>query len=322
MGLGVAAIEAHPRRAELEQAFELGYRLHDDRLAGKEADPELRKAWLAHEELLEELRRTLGLAEGELLFTGAAPLPPETLRWFAAMGVVLGEAYGQSETAGIILCNPAEGARPNTNGLPLPGVEAKIAEDGELLLKGPMVMKGYRGKPDLTADAFDADGFLKTGDIFVQDEAGYYRIIDRKKEIIVSSSGKNVSPVLVENTLAASSPLIAPSVCIGDARSYITALIALEPEGAAALTGETDPARNAVNPLVHEKLRAAVRAANEHLNQAEQVKRFLVVDSTWLPGSDELTPTMKLRRKPIAEKYAAEIELLYGPPSERVVEVG
>src|SRR5262249_15460214 len=158
-------------------------------------------------------------------------------------------------------------------------------------------------------------------DIFVQDEAGYYRIVDRKKEIIVSSSGKNVSPVLVENTLAAASPLVAPSVCIGDARSYITALIALEPEGTTALTGETDPAKNAANPLVRDKLRAAVRAANENLNKAEQVKRFLVVDTTWLPGSDELTPTMKLRRKPIAEKYATEIELLYGPPSERVVEV-
>jgi long-subunit acyl-CoA synthetase (AMP-forming) len=256
-----------------------------------------------------------------LLFTGAAPLPPETLRFFAAMGVMLGEAYGQSETAGIILCNPADGARPNTNGLPLPGVEAKIAEDGELLLKGPMVMKGYRGKPDLTAEAFDAEGYLRTGDIFVTDEAGYYRIVDRKKEIIVQSTGKNVSPVLVENTLAAASPLIAPPVCIGDARSYITALIALEPEGTAALTGESDPARNAANPEVREKLRAAIRAANENLNAAERVRRFLVVESTWLPGTDELTPTMKLRRKPIAEKYATEIELLYGPPSERVVEV-
>jgi long-subunit acyl-CoA synthetase (AMP-forming) len=321
MGLAVAAIEASPQRAELEKALELGMRLHDDRLAGNDVDPALREEWLSYDEPLSALRRTLGLDAGELLFTGAAPLPPETLRFFAAIGVDLCECYGQSETAGIILCNPAGAARPVTNGVPMPGVEAKIAEDGELLLKGPMVMRGYRGKPDLTADAFDGDGWLKTGDIFVQDEAGYYRIVDRKKEIIVHSTGKNVSPVLVENTLAAASPLIAPSVCIGDARSYTTALIALEPEGTSALTGEADPAKNAVNPLVLDKLRAAILAANENLNQAEQVKRFLVVDSTWLPGTDELTPTMKLRRKPIAEKYAREIELLYGPPSERVVEV-
>ncbi len=321
MGLAVAAIEASPQRAELEKALELGMRLHDDRLAGKEVDVSLREEWLSYDKALSGLRRQLGLDAGELLFTGAAPLPPDTLRYFAAIGVDLCECYGQSETAGIILCNPAGAARPVTNGVPMPGVEAKLADDGELLLKGPMVMKGYRGKPDLTADAFDADGWLKTGDIFVQDEAGYYRIVDRKKEILVSSTGKNVSPVLVENTLAASSPLIAPAVCIGDAQAYVTALIALEPEGTAALTGESDPAKNAANPLVRDKLREAIRAANENLNAAEQVRRFLIVESTWLPGTDELTPTMKLRRKPIAEKYAKEIELLYGPPSERVVEV-
>ncbi|MBA3743683.1 long-chain fatty acid--CoA ligase [Sporichthya sp.] len=321
MGLAVAAIEASPERAELEKALELGARLHDDRLAGKAVDATLREEWLSYGEALSGLRRKLGLDAGELLFTGAAPLPPETLRFFAAIGVDLCECYGQSETAGIILCNPAGAARPVTNGVPMPGVEAKIAEDGELLLKGPMVMKGYRGKPDLTADAFDADGWLKTGDIFVTDEAGYYRIVDRKKEIIVSSTGKNVSPVLVENTLAASSPLIAPSVCIGDAQAYVTALIALEPEGTAAMTGESDPARNAADPVVRDRLRTAILAANENLNAAEQVRRFLIVESTWLPGTDELTPTMKLRRKPIAEKYAKEIELLYGPPSERVVEV-
>ncbi|WP_019874288.1 AMP-dependent synthetase/ligase [Sporichthya polymorpha] len=321
MGLAHAAIEASPQRAELEKALELGLRLHDDRLAGKEVDTALREEWLSYDEALDGLRRTLGLAAGELLFTGAAPLPPETLRFFAAIGVDLCECYGQSETAGIILCNPAGAARPVTNGLPLPGVEAKIADDGELLLKGPMVMKGYRGKPDLTAEAFDPDGWLRTGDIFVQDEAGYYRIVDRKKEILVSSTGKNVSPVLVENTLVANCPLIAPAVCIGDARPYVTALIALEPEGTAALTGEADPARNAANPLVRERIRDGIRSANEHLNAAEQVRRFLLVESTWLPGTDELTPTMKLRRKPIAEKYAKEIELLYGPPSDRVVEV-
>src|SRR5205823_10130366 len=118
--------------------------------------------------------------------------------------------------------------RPLTNGLPLPGVEARIAADGELLLKGPMVMAGYRGRPELTAAAFDDDGWLRTGDIFTTDEAGYYRIVDRKKEIIVTSTGKNVSPVLVENTVAAASPLVGTAVCLGDARPYCTALVTLE----------------------------------------------------------------------------------------------
>jgi long-subunit acyl-CoA synthetase (AMP-forming) len=319
--LAVQYISNSPRKDELEEAIELGSRLHDDRLAGVASDPAARARWQAHDAALHELRAAMGLAGGELLFTGAAPLPPETLRFFAAMGVVLGEAYGQSETAGIILCNPADGARPNTNGLPLPGVEARIEPDGELLLKGPMVMKGYRGKPELTAEVIDADGWLHTGDVFVTDEAGYYRIVDRKKEILVTSSGKNVSPVLVENTLAAATPLIATSVCIGDARPYITALIVLEPEQAAAISGETDPARYAAHPELIDRLRTAIRAANENLNAAEQVRRFLVLSAVWLPGTDELTPTMKVRRKPIDAKYAAEIDLLYGPPAERVLEV-
>jgi long-subunit acyl-CoA synthetase (AMP-forming) len=261
------------------------------------------------------------LDAGELLFTGAAPLPPETLRFFAAIGVDLCECYGQSETAGIILCNPAGAARPVTNGLPLPGVRARIAADGELLLQGPMVMKGYRGKPELTAETIDSEGWLHTGDVFVTDEAGYFRIVDRKKEILVSSSGKNVSPVYVENTLAAATSLIATSVCIGDARPYVTALVVLDPEVAAAITGETEPARNAVHPVVLDRLRSAVRAANENLNAAERVRRVLVIGATWLPGGDELTPTMKVRRKPIAAKYAAEIDALYGPLSERVLDV-
>ncbi|HEX3613072.1 MAG TPA: AMP-binding protein [Sporichthyaceae bacterium] len=314
-------ISNDPRKDELEEALELGCRLHDERLAGAAVDPALRAAWQAHDAALHGLRRALGLAGGELLFTGAAPLPAETLRFFAAIGVVLGEAYGQSETAGIILCNPAGAARPNTNGLPLPGVQARIEPDGELLLKGPMVMKGYRGKPELTAEVIDADGWLHTGDVFVTDEAGYFRIVDRKKEILVSSSGKNVSPVLVENTLAAATALIATSVCIGDARSYVTALIVLEPELTATVTGASDPIRNAEHPEVLDRLRNAVRAANENLNTAEQVRRFLVVPGVWLPGTEELTPTMKVRRKPIDAKYAAEIELLYGPPSERVQDV-
>ncbi len=320
MTLAQQRISADPRKDELEEALELGMRIHDDRLAGRETDRSVHDAWHAHDDAVSGVRKHLGLDAGELLFTGAAPLPPETLRFFAAIGVDLCECYGQSETAGIILCNPAGAARPVTNGLPLPGVEARIAEDGELLLKGPMVMKGYRGKPELTADAFE-DGWLRTGDVFVQDEAGYYRIVDRKKEIIVLSTGKNVSPALVENSLAAATPLVAPAICIGDAQAYVTALIVLEPDVTAAITGETDLAKNATNPEIIERLRTAIRAANENLNAAEQVRRFLIVGSGWLPGTDELTPTMKLRRKPIAAKYAAEIELLYGPLHERVLEV-
>jgi long-chain acyl-CoA synthetase len=166
------------------------------------------------------LRAAACLEAGELLFTGAAPLPPETLRFFAAIGADLCECYGQSETAGIVLCNPADRPRPLTNGLPLPGVAVRLADDGELLVKGPMVMAGYRGRPDLTAAAFDDDGWLLPGDLFTTDDAGYYRIVDRKREIIVTSAGKNVSPVHAENAIAATSPLVGSVACIGDGRPY------------------------------------------------------------------------------------------------------
>jgi long-subunit acyl-CoA synthetase (AMP-forming) len=315
------AQQSPERGAALNEAVELGSQLHDDRVEDRLSDPALTERWGAHDGLLSELRTVLGLANGELLFTGAAPLPPETLRFFAAIGVDLCECYGQSETAGIILCNPAERPRPITNGLPLPGVEGKIESDGELLLRGPMVMRGYRGKPELTAAAIDADGWLRTGDVFVTDEAGYYRIVDRKKEIIVSSTGKNIAPAYIENAITSVSPLVAVAVCIGDARSYITALIVLEPVGAAALAGESDPVAIARDPNVIVAVRDAIRTANASLNGAEQVRRFRIVDGTWLPGSDELTPTMKLKRKPIAAKYAREIDELYTPGTPGVIDV-
>jgi long-subunit acyl-CoA synthetase (AMP-forming) len=312
LALGHIAALADDERRRLEDAVDLGGRLHDARISGLPPDPDVATQWQAYAEALAGLRRAIGLEAGQLLFTGAAPLPPETLRFFASIGADLCECYGQSETAGIILCNPADRPRPLTNGLPLPGVEARIAPDGELLLKGPMVMAGYRGQPELTAAAFDHDGWLRTGDIFTTDDAGYYRIVDRKREIIVTSAGKNVSPVHVENTISTASPLVGSVVCIGDARPYCTALIALEPEATAALTGDTVPAANARHPAVVAALTDAVRGANENLNAAERIRRFAIAAETWLPGGDELTPTMKLKRQPIAAKHAALIEALYG----------
>ncbi len=296
-------------RRQLEAAIDIGGRLHDARVAGVPADPALAAEWQTHQRLLASLRAAVGLEAGQLLFTGAAPLPPETLRFFAAIGADLCECYGQSETAGIVLCNPADRPRPLTNGLPLPGVEVRLAADGELLVRGPMVMAGYRGKPELTAVAFDDDGWLRTGDVFTTDDAGYYRIVDRKREIIVTSTGKNVSPVHVENTIASASPLVGSVACIGDGRPYCAALVALEPEASAGLTEEA----------IADSLRAAIRRANTELNDAEQIRRFAVVGETWLPGGDELTPTMKLKRKAIAAKHAALIEALYGGEDSHAV---
>jgi long-subunit acyl-CoA synthetase (AMP-forming) len=182
-------------------------------------------------------------------------------------------------------------------------VELRLAEDGELQVRGPIVMRAYRNQPEKTADSVDADGWLATGDIARVDEDGFWWIVDRKKELIINAAGKNMSPANIEAQLKSAGPLIGQAMAIGDGRSYNVALLVLDPDAAAGL----EPA----DPEVGLRVQAEVDAANARLSRVEQIKRFKVLDSEWLPGGDELTPTMKLKRKPIAEKYAEEIEQLY-----------
>jgi long-subunit acyl-CoA synthetase (AMP-forming) len=195
-------------------------------------------------------------------------------------------------------------------------VEVRLAADGELLVRGDTVMRGYRNQPERTAEAIDADGWLHTGDIATMDGEGYVSIVDRKKELIINASGKNMSPANIETTLKIASPLIGQAVCIGDRRPYNTALLVLDPDGAAAwaaaqgLEGATLQAL-AAEARLRAALEDAVAAANRRLSRVEQINRFAVLPEAWEPGGDELTPTMKLKRRPIAEKYAAEIESLY-----------
>ena len=196
-----------------------------------------------------------------------------------------------------------------------PGVELKLAEDGELLMRSGVVMTGYRNAPDKTAEAIDADGWLHTGDIAEIDEDGYVRIVDRKKEIIINAAGKNMSPANIESTLKGASPLIGQACVIGDARPYNTALIVLDsdfgPAWAASQGIEGDLAALAADERVRAAVQAGVDAANEKLARVEQIKKFHLVEGDWLPGGDEITPTMKLKRKPIAAKYASQIEAMY-----------
>jgi long-subunit acyl-CoA synthetase (AMP-forming) len=179
----------------------------------------------------------------------------------------------------------------------------RLSADGEVLVRGAVVMKGYRNLTKETAAAIDRDGWLHTGDIGVFDEDGYLRIVDRIKEIIINAAGKNMSPANIEATLKSASPLIGHAVCIGDGRPYNTALIVLDPDVAAG--------RDPHHPETAALIQQAVDAANMSLARVEQIKRFLIVEGDWPPGGEELTPTMKLKRRPIAEKYALEIERLY-----------
>jgi long-chain acyl-CoA synthetase len=246
--------------------------------------------------------RAAGLGEVGVALTGAAPAPVSLLEYFQGAGVPLRQAWGMTELSFAGAITGEDPADNGTCGRPIEGIELRIAADGEILARGPMVIRRYRSLPDQTAEAIDADGWLHTGDVGRIDEIGRLTIVDRKKELIINTAGKNMSPANIESELKTASPLIGHACLIGDARPYNVALILLDAEVAAGFAD--DAARIA-------ELGRAVAAANARLARVEQVKRYAIIDGEWLPGGDELTPTMKLKRKPIARKYADEIEALY-----------
>jgi long-chain acyl-CoA synthetase len=274
------------------------------------------KVAAADEQLFSGWRAMLGLDQVEALNVGAAPTPVEVLEFMHAIGLPLAELWGMSETCGAGSVNPPDKIKIGTVGPPAPGIEIKLDTDGEVLIRGGVVMKGYRNLPDKTAETFTEDGWLRTGDIGEFDSDGYLKIVDRKKELIINAAGKNMSPANIEATLKTASPLIGQAAVIGDRRSYNTALIVLDADFAPAWAGQHGIEDTSLEALARDdQVRAAVaegvEAANERLARVEQIKKFHIVEGDWLPGGDELTPTMKLKRKPIDQKYAAEIEALY-----------
>jgi long-chain acyl-CoA synthetase len=270
----------------------------------------------ADERMFAVLRQQLGLDQAVVVNVGAAPTPIEVLEFFHAIGIPVGELWGMSETCGVATCNPPERIKLGTVGPPVPGTELKLAEDGEVLVRSPTNMPGYRNMPEKTEETIDADGWLRTGDIGELDEDGYLRIVDRKKELIINAAGKNMSPASIESKLKAASPLIGQVAAVGDGRRYNVALVVLDPDYApvwAQGEGIEEKAldRLAGHEAVEEAIGVAVDAANKRMARAEQIKKFKVLPTEWAPGGDELTPTMKLKRKPIEHKYATEIEALY-----------
>ncbi len=282
-----------------------------------QADPALAAGIAAGvPEVAAAVRRRLGLDRVRFAVSGAAPIPPETLEFFGALGVPLHEIWGMSETCGIGFTNTPGHNRVGTVGRVLPGCRATVADDGELLFAGPQLMRGYRNQPEATAEAIDAAGWLHTGDVATMDTDGYVRIVDRKKEIIINAAGKNMSPANIESAIRAAAPLIAQAVAIGDGRPYVTALIVLDPDAVAAWAAQRglDPTVVAGHPEVGAAVVAGVAAANLRLSRVEQVKRFRILPDFWAPGGEELTPTIKLRRRRIAERHARAIEELYAEP--------
>ena len=271
----------------------------------------------ADELVLSKIRQQIGLDDVHWSIIGAAPASMDVLEFFAAIGLPISELWGMSELSCCATINPPNRNKLGTVGPALPGVELAIAEDGELLCRGPLVMRGYRNEPEKTAEAIDADGWLHTGDVATIDDEGYVRIVDRKKELIINAAGKNMSPANIENRLKSASPLIGQAIAIGDRRPYNVALIVLDPDacgayGAKAGLDDASPAALCENEGIVAAVTAAVEEANSGLSRVEQIKTFRILPVDWLPGGDELTPTMKLKRKPISEKYAAEIDALYG----------
>jgi long-chain acyl-CoA synthetase len=300
-----------PRRLLARRAIAVGLDAVDRRQRG-EALSRLRRLRLALADrlVLARARRSLGLDRAGMITSGAAPIAAGTLRLFHALGLEICEGYGMTENMASTSMNRRGHARIGTVGPAVPGVEVRIAEDGEILMRGDVVFAGYHKDPAATAAAV-VDGWLHTGDIGSLDEDGFLRITDRKKDLIITAGGKNISPTNIETALEAH-PLIAGAVVIGDRRPHLTALLTLDGTAVRELTGgrSSDPAGD---PAVVDVIRRHVEAVNARLANVETVKRWTVLPWEFTVG-EELTPTFKVRRGVVAERYAAEIEAMYAAP--------
>jgi long-chain acyl-CoA synthetase len=305
------------KRRALEWAVSVAARRGATLLADEPMSDELAAEWAkADESVLSKLRERLGFGELRWALSGAAPIPRETLAFFTGIGIPIAEVWGMSELSCVASTSHPRDARLGTVGKLLPGLEGKIADDGEYLVRGPLVMKGYRREPAKTAEAIDEDGWLHTGDIFDVDAEGHLRVVDRKKELIINAAGKNMSPANIENTILAACDMVGVMIVIGDGRPYNTALMVFDADSVgpyAAQHGLSDasPAALAAHPEVIARIAAGVAEGNAKLSRVEQIKRFRILPTLWEPGGDEITLTMKLKRRPISAKYSAEIEELY-----------
>ena len=261
------------------------------------------------------VKQLLGLDEALVCISGAAPIPPELLSWFRAIGVPLSEGYGMSETTSILSWSAK--AKPGYVGTAATGVDIKIAPDGEVLARGGNMFSGYLGQPEKTAEALDNEGWVHTGDIGELDDDGYLKIVDRKKELIITAGGKNISPANLEAALKMI-PLVGQACAIGDQRPFVSALVVLDPDVAGAWAaghGLQDEAATlaalAQNPDVLAEIEEGRADVMSDFNNAESVKKVTVLGEEWLPDSELLTPTSKLKRRGIHAQFADQIEDLY-----------
>ena len=267
------------------------------------------------EQVRQAVLARIGLDQCRIATSGAAPIDPAIIEFFQALGLPITEGWGMSELSNAATLAPPGRSRTGAVGRAFPGIELRIAGDGEVLVRGPLVMRGYYKDPERTAESLDPGGWMHTGDIGELDADGFLKITDRKKELIITSGGKNISPALIEYELQRH-PLIGQACAIGDRRNYVTALIVLDPEVTPAWArargiSASSTAELAEHPEVLAEVERGVAGANAHLARVEQVRRFRVLPGEWTAESGELTPTLKRRRRVIVDRYAQEIDKLY-----------
>lgn len=264
---------------------------------------------------LSKVREGLGMDEVELAITAAAPISPELVKFFLTIGIPLHELYGMSETTGPATSNVPGASKVGSVGRPLPGVGVKIADDGEVLMSGGVITAGYYKLPEASAETFDGEGWLHSGDLGRLDDDGYLWIVGRKKEIIITAAGKNVAPAKLE-TMLGNHPLVSKACMVGDGRKFLTMIIALDHEEAPSWAESrgleyVDLAAFSKLPEVEAEIKDAVDRANEEVARVEQIKKWVIVPDEWTPDSGEVTPSLKLKRRVVLEKYAADIDDMY-----------
>jgi long-chain acyl-CoA synthetase len=304
------------KREAVARAMETGRRYVESHQFGRSAPPGLDEEFArADQAALGPIRSLLGLGEATVVTSAAAPLPPDVSEFFAGLGMAIMDVYGMTETTGAFTANTPDAYKLGTVGRVFRGMEVRIAQDGEILVRGPLTTPGYLNLPEQTAALIDAGGWLHTGDIGRLDEDGFLSVVDRKKELIITSGGENVSPAAIENLLVAH-PLIGQALAFGDRRPYVVALLTLDGEVAPAWARANGVAADSVaalatDPAVLTAVGEAVAAANERLARVQQVKQWRVLPVEWTAETEELTPTLKLKRRVVHAKYADDIDALY-----------
>ncbi|QQO34907.1 long-chain fatty acid--CoA ligase [Bradyrhizobium diazoefficiens] len=316
-GITIALKDATPLQQWVyRHAIKIGYRMVDCRIEGKAPSLALRIAnRVAYQLAFRNIRRMIGLDRCRIAFTGAAPIAPDLIRWYLALGIDIHEVYGQTENCGVATMMPASRIKLGSVGRAVPWGEVALSPDGEILIKGDFLFMGYLNQPEKTAETIDPRGWLRTGDVGTIDNEGFVRVTDRMKDIIITSGGKNITPSEIENQLKFS-PYISDAVVIGDKRPYLTCLVMIDQENVEKFAQDHDiPFTNYASLCrareIQDLIWREIEGVNANFARVETIKKFYLIERQLTPEDEELTPTMKLKRNFVNKRYAAEIDAMY-----------